>query len=120
MDMDVSRISTKRLRFRYGESNGKDREAEAELQKRGLNSKDLQQVIWDYGAIKWRAAKNVANIVACKRRRRVRRAKNKRRRLRRQERRRQKQIAQVARLKEGVVIVGQNYDISRADGSCPV
>jgi hypothetical protein len=116
---DVTKTSTKALKYRYGQSNGKDRQAEDELRRRGLNSIQLRQVVWDYGGEMWGAAKKKANAIVKKRKRKVKQAKNKRHAQRRQERRRQEQIDRVARMKEGIRITGKDFDPSASDGSCP-
>jgi len=117
--MDMSEMSLRTVKYRYGKSNGTDREAEDELQRRGLNSKQLGDVLAEYGLKAWRTESKKAHKVARRKRRSVRNAKNRRHRLRRTERRRQEQIARIARLKEGVTIVGENFDPSASDGSCP-
>ncbi len=119
MERDITKTSTDWLKYRYGQSNGKDREAGDELQARGLNSKQLGDLLAEYGLKTWRSEAKKAHKIARRKRRSVRNAKNRRHRLRRKERRRQEQIARVARLKEGVMIVGENFDPSASDGSCP-
>jgi hypothetical protein len=117
--MDITRMGLRRLKHRYGASNGHDQEAANELQRRGLNSKQLAEVIWEHGQEAWRQEAKKASKVARRKRRSVRVAKNRRHRLRRKEQRRQEQIARAARIKQGVVIVGENFDTSACDGSCP-
>lgn len=117
--MDITKMGLRRLRLRYGESNGKDREAEQELQRRGLNSKQLREVVWEYGGIKWGLAKSRANEIAARRKRRVRNQKNRRHRERRMERRRQEQRDVTARVEAGFVVTGERFDPSACDGSCP-
>lgn len=117
--MDITRMGLRGLKYRYGQSNGKDREAEDELRRRGLNSIQLRQVVWDYGGEMWGEAKRKANAIAITRKSRVKRAKNRRHTLRRQERRRQEQIERVARMKQGIRITGEHYDPSASDGTCP-
>jgi len=107
------------VKQRYGKSNGKDREAEEELQRRGLNSKQLAQIIWDYAQEGWRREAKKASKIRAARKRSVRNAKNRRHSLRRKESRRQEQIARVARLKKGVKIVGEGFDQFASEGSCP-
>jgi hypothetical protein len=100
--MDISKTSLRSLKFRYGKSDGKDREAEGELQRRGLNSKQLGEVIWAYSQKQWRTEAKKAHKVARRKRRSVRSASNRRHYLRRKEHRRQEWIDFIARLKEGV------------------
>lgn len=99
MDRRKKRNGLRLLRLRYGASNGEDREAEDALRRMGFNSKDRQQVIWDYYQSLWREAKREANKLAKKRRVRVKNAKNRRRRERRKENRRQARIDAVAQQK---------------------
>jgi len=70
--MDITKMGLRRLKFRYGESNGKDREAEQELRRRGFNWRELREVVWEYGGIKWGLAKSRANEIAICRKNRVR------------------------------------------------
>lgn len=116
---DVTKTSTRALEQRYGEANGRDQEAANELQRRGFTSKQLGEVLWDHGQQKWRQQATQANDIACKKRRSVRNAKNRRHRLRRKERRHQEQIARVAQMRQGIWIVGENFDPSACDGTCP-
>ncbi len=81
--MDITRMGLRRLKFIYGESNGRNRDAEAELQRRGFNSKHLRQVIWDYGGIKWAEISSEAKLIAWRKKKHNRRV---RKRIRRQER----------------------------------
>ena len=117
--MDLSKMSLRSLKARYGKSNGKDREAGDELQARGLNSKQLGEVLAEYSQEVWRTEAKKAHKVARKKRQSVRNAKNTRHRLRRRERRKQEQFARVTRVKACVTIVGKNFDPSASDGSCP-
>lgn len=117
--MDISKLSLRALKDRFGRSNGQDREAGDELQRRGLNSRQLGEVLWEHGQQGWRKEAKKAHKVARRKRRSVSNAKNRRHRLRREERRRQEQMARVARVKAGVTIVGENFDSSAWDGSCP-
>ena len=95
----------------------------AELRRRGFNSKMLGELVWEWGQRQWEKAAKKASKIATARnaevRRQQKRAKEERRRERSRERQRQEQQARLDRLKEGVVIVGRNYDPSAADGSCP-
>lgn len=116
---DVTKTSTKALKYRYGKSNGKDREAEDELRRRGLNSTQLREVVWDYGGQMWGAEKKKANAIAKKRRRSIKNAKNRRHQLRRDERRRQKHLDRILRMKDGIRITRKEFDPSASDGSCP-
>jgi hypothetical protein len=45
---DISRMSDKRLKFRYGESGGTDKVAEDELRRRGLTDIQIRGVIHGY------------------------------------------------------------------------
>lgn len=45
---DISRMSDKRLKFRYGESGGTDKVAEDELRRRGLTDIQIRGVIYGY------------------------------------------------------------------------
>lgn len=47
-EKDISRMSIKKLKFRYGESDGTDRVAEDELRRRGLTDVELRGVIHNY------------------------------------------------------------------------
>ena len=47
-EKDISRMSSKKLKFRYGESDGADRVAEDELRRRGLTDVELRGVIYNY------------------------------------------------------------------------
>ena len=48
MSKPITRMSDKRLKCRYGESDGTDKEAEAELRRRGLSDTQIQEVIHRY------------------------------------------------------------------------
>lgn len=117
--MDISRMSLWRLKFRYGESNGKDRDAEQELQRRGFNSTELGAVIWEYGQQKWQKEAKKARGIHREKKERKRRLKRNAWRRRCRERRRQEEIARVAGIKQEVVIVRDTVDPSACDGSCP-
>jgi len=45
---DISRMSIKRLKYRYGESGGADKVAEDELRRRGLTERQIRGVIHGY------------------------------------------------------------------------
>ncbi len=47
-EKDISRMSNKRLKFRYGESDGTDKLAEDELRRRGLTDRQIRGVIYGY------------------------------------------------------------------------
>lgn len=47
-EKDISRMSNKRLKFRYGESRGTDKAAENELRRRGLTDRQIRGVIYGY------------------------------------------------------------------------
>ena len=47
-EKDISRMSSKRLKYRYGESSGTDKVAEDELRRRGLTDRQLSGVIYGY------------------------------------------------------------------------
>ena len=47
-EKDISRMSNKRLKFRYGESRGTDKVAEDELRRRGLTDRQIRGVIYGY------------------------------------------------------------------------
>jgi hypothetical protein len=94
-----------------------------ELRRRGFNSKMLEELVWEWGQRQWeKVAKRASKMASARNaeaRRQKKRAKEERQRERSRERQRQEQQARLDRLKEGVVIVGRNYDPSAADGSCP-
>lgn len=118
-DRDLPSIRTSTLKLMYGESNGSDRAVEEELRNRGLNTRELTEIERSHHQRKWREQATKAHKVARRRQKSIHIAKNIRHGQRRKERRRQEQIARVARLKEGVVITGENFDPSASDGSCP-
>ena len=45
---DISRMSVKQLKFRYGKSGGTDKVAEDELRRRGLNDRQIHGIIHGY------------------------------------------------------------------------
>lgn len=47
-EKDISRLSDKRLKYRYGESGGTDKAAEDELRRRGMNDRQIRGVIYGY------------------------------------------------------------------------
>jgi len=47
-EKDISRMSSKRLKYRYGESGGTDKVAEEELRRRGLTDRQIRVVIYGY------------------------------------------------------------------------
>ncbi len=47
-EKDISRMSNKRLKYRYGESDGTDKVAEDELRRRGLTDTQIRGVIYGY------------------------------------------------------------------------
>ena len=47
-DKDIGRMSLKRLKYRYGESGGADKEAEQELRRRGLSDTKIRGVIYGF------------------------------------------------------------------------
>lgn len=47
-EKDISRMSSKRLKFRYGECGGADKVAEDELRRRGLTDRQIRGVIHGY------------------------------------------------------------------------
>lgn len=118
-DRDLPSIRTSTLKRMYGESNGSDKAVEEELRTRGYNTRELTDLERSHSERKWREQSKNAHKLARKRKKGVRNASNRRHSQRRKERRRQEQIALVARLKEGVVITGENFDPSACDGSCP-
>ena len=117
--MDISKMSLWGLKQRYAKSNGKDQEAGNELQRRGLNSKHLGKILWEHGQQGWQKQAKRASKIHTAQRTEARIQKKRKQKKQRGERRRQKQIAKVARLKEGVTIVGENFDPSASDGPCP-
>jgi hypothetical protein len=117
--MDITRMGSRRLKLRYGASNGQDREAEAELQRRGLNSKQLREVIWEHDQRKWRKETKKASKIRGARKAKKRICRRRRWKKRRKERRRQEQRDRFARVKAGVVVTGERLDPSACDGSCP-
>jgi hypothetical protein len=119
----VRRLHTNELERLHGRSKGGNHAVEEELRRRGFNSKMLAEIEWEYGQRQWcKAAKKASKISTAKnaeaRRSRLKR-KRARRRERSRERLRQNRIDLLARLKEGIVIVGENYDPAAADGTCP-
>ena len=119
----VTKTSTRELKRIHGACKGGNPAVEEELRRRGFNSKMLEELVWEWGQRQWeRAAKRASKIATARNveaRRQKKREKEERRRERSRERQRQEQQARLDRLKEGVVIVGENYDPSAADGSCP-
>lgn len=113
--MDITKMGLQRLKCRYGASNGLDREPANELQRCGLNSRQLAELLWDYGQDKWRQSKTEANEIASKNRRTARNRRNRRSRQRSQHLR----IDRVVQMKQGIVIVGKNFNSSACNGSCP-
>lgn len=69
---DISKMSLRSLKARYGKSNGRDREAEEELQRRGLNSKQLGEVLWEQGQQEWRKESKKASKIRGEKRARKR------------------------------------------------
>lgn len=47
-EKDISRMSNKRLKYRYGEGGGTDKVAEDELRRRGLTESQIRGVIYGY------------------------------------------------------------------------
>jgi len=45
---DIGRMTIKRLKYRYGESGGEDKDAEEELRRRGLTDRQICGVIYGY------------------------------------------------------------------------
>ena len=119
MERDVRKVSTKWLKYRYGKANGLDREAEDELRRRGINSKELGKILWHHAQKEWQKQAKKGREIRRRKKRSARRAKTRQKRAQRRERHRQEQIDRVARLKQGVVIVGEHFDPSACDGSCP-
>jgi len=81
----------------------------------------LTLVEWEHDQKRWREISRQAHEISRRRKRGAKSARRKRKERRElaQEQLRQNRIDLLARLKEGVVIVGRNYDPSAADGSCP-
>ena len=119
----VSEMSIRKLKRIHGACKGGNPVVADELRCRGFNAKMLEELVWEWGQRQWEKAAKRASKIATTRnveaRRQKKRAKEERRRERSRERQRQEQQARLDRLKEGVVIVGKNYDPSNADGSCP-
>lgn len=118
-DRDLPSIGNSTLKRMYGESNGSDKAVEEELRTRGYNTRELNEIERSHSERKWREQSKKARKFTRKRKQSVCIASNIRHSQPRKERRRQEQIARVARLKEGVVITGENFDPSASDGSCP-
>ena len=119
----VTKTSTRELKRIHGACKGGNLEVEEELRRRGFNSKMLAEIEWEYGQRQWcKAAKKASKISTAKnaeaRRSRLKRKRD-RWRERSRERLRQNRMDLLARLKKGVEIVGENYDHSAADGTCP-
>lgn len=112
-------MSTFRLKQICGESGGTDKPVEEELRTRGFNTRELIDVERQHQQKKWLKERKKASTVTRKKKQSIRNASHRRHRFRKKERRRQEQIDKAARLKDGVVIVGDNFDPSAADGSCP-
>jgi hypothetical protein len=115
----LERVSKATLKWMYGESQGKDKEVESELRRRGLSSKQLAEVEWNHSQRKWTTAARQAARTRTKRTQAINRKRRRQQRRRRAEARRQKRIAFLASLKQGVVITGKDFDPSACDGSCP-
>jgi hypothetical protein len=98
--MDVSKMSVRALKHRYGKSNGKNREVEEELQRRGLNSRQLGEILWEYGQQGWQKQAKRASKIHTAQRTEKRIQKRRKQEEQRRERRRQEQIARVASLKQ--------------------
>lgn len=121
--MSVRRLHTNELERLHGKTQGGNKAIEDELRRRGHNSKMLAEAMWDHDQRRWGKIAKKASEVSRRRKKSVRRAKLKRKRERRRERSRerlrQNRMDLLAKLKEGVEIVGENYDPSVADGTCP-
>lgn len=115
----LERVSKATLKWMYGESQGKDKEVESELRRRGLSSKQLAEVEWNHSQRKWTTAARQAARTKTKRTQAINRKRRRQRKRKRAEARRQKRIAFMASLKQGVVITGKDFDPSACDGSCP-
>lgn len=119
----VTKTTTRELKRIHGKCKGQNKAVEEELRRRGFNSKMLAEIEWEHGQRQWEKTAKQASEVSRRRKRRVKSARLKRKRERRRERNReqlrQNRIDLLARLKQGVEIVGENYDPSAADGSCP-
>jgi hypothetical protein len=119
----VQKTPTRELKRIHGESQGRNQPVEEELRRRGFNSKMLAEIEWEYGQRQWCKAAKKASEVSRQRKRRVKSARFGRKRAGRREqtreRLRQKQKASADRVRQGFVIVGENYDPAAADGLCP-
>jgi hypothetical protein len=123
----VTKTPTRELKRIHGACKGINREVEEELRRRGCSTKMLAEIQWEWGQRQWcKAAKRASKISTARnakarweRRRSKRRRWRQRRRERSRERLRQNRIDLLARLKTGVVIVGEKYDAAAADGNCP-
>lgn len=47
-EKDIRKMSSKRLKYRYGKSGGTDKAAEDELRRRGMNDRQISGVIYGY------------------------------------------------------------------------
>ena len=99
--MAITKTSLGALKTRYAKSNGTDQEAGNELQRRGLNSKQLREILWEHGQQGWQKQAKRASKIHTAQRTEARIQKKRKKKKQRGERRRQEQIARVARLKEG-------------------
>jgi hypothetical protein len=115
----VTKTPTKELKRIHGMCNGQNKSVEEELRRRGFSSKMLAEVQWEWGQRQWKKSAKKASKISTARNSKARRAKLKRKRDRRRERLRQNRMDLLARLKEGVRIMGENYDPAAADGTCP-
>lgn len=117
--MDISKMSLRSLKARYGKSNGKDREAGDELQARGLNSKQLGEVLAEYSQERWqKGAKRASKIHTAQRTK----ARVKKRRQRTNEwwnHIRKRQLPKTTMPSEGTTNNESEVAPSASDGSCP-
>ena len=119
----VEKTPTRELKRIHGACKGGNLEVEEELRRRGFNSKMLAETQWEWGQRQWCKAAKRASEVSRQRKRRVKSARFGRKRAGRREqtreRLRQKQKTSADRVRQGFVIVGENYDPAAADGLCP-
>ena len=119
MTRPLDRLSKATLKWMYGKSQGKDIQFEDELRRRGMNSKQLAEVVWDFNQKQWTKSARKAGQRHAKQTGQAKRERRRQRRIRRRKDRRQKRLAVFAALKNGVVITGKDFDPSARDGSCP-
>ena len=113
--MDITKTSLRGLKARYAKSNGKDQEAGTELQRRGLNTKQLGEILWEYGQQGWQKQAKRASKIHTSQRAEKRIQKRRKRKKQRRERRRPRSTTP----SEGTKTHEATVTPSASDGSCP-